>query len=294
MVSPWRGTNVGVGVHDYPVSGTNAFHHATKWDMELEMLARVSVPVISVSAPGTILRPVWAESHSDLVSGNWQNLGGFVPLSERGFFDTPWQNIPTGAKAAGDVALSFVLEVESIVDMAIGCATIRLWSGASLPLAGNNLTFSFLPPGKLTLESGQYYGDWAVVPGNFGYTDAQVSTQIHSVLDDARGWERAGIIFREVSLVNAKVRFQVVEEATCGSPEWACTHYFTDYSYVELEHEPLTLPAAGWANLVNHESGHAFFGATHTGDGVMADFDNDRPEWPSDSEIQSVIDWLGA
>jgi hypothetical protein len=158
------------------------------------------------------------------------------------------------------------------------------------------LEFGGSAPGNLRVEGGQYYGDWCVDQTNFGYTRSQVRTLIHSFLDDPSGWAAAGITFREVPEAQAKVRFQVVSEATCNSPELACTHY-GDQTYVELEYGPMQgteSAGIGPGNLINHEAGHAFFFAQHSGnDGIMIDFDANRPEKPIASDIASLETWLG-
>jgi hypothetical protein len=82
-------------------------------------------------------------------------------------------------------------------------------------------------------------------------------------------------------------------------PELACTHYYGEFPWkarVELEYTHLigeVFPEIGPIHLINHESGHAFFYATHTGSGVMGDLSADPPERPTAGDIASLETWLG-
>jgi hypothetical protein len=171
--------------------------------------------------------------------------------------------------------------------------------GEPTPPPGDSLLFGTSAPGRLTLEGGQYYADYTVADTHFGYTKAEVQDLLSSILPDPEGWEQAGIIFREVG--DGPVLFQVLEEATCSSPELACTHYAgndpdAETAFVELEYDPLNGsagPGVGAPNIINHEAGHAFFSAQHSGGGIMSDFDNDRPAWPTDNDIAATQAWLG-
>jgi len=204
-----------------------------------------------------------------------------VPLDSVGLKLTDWEAVTVGP---GGAALTRWVVV----------APSSEGPGGSDPAGG--LSFYEPAPGNLTIEGGAFYGDWCVAQSNVGYSHAEASDLIHSFLDDAAGWAAAGITFREVSEENARVRFQVVNEATCGSPELACTHY-GDPAYVELEYGPMNGsegPGIGAGNIINHEAGHAFFYAKHAGNnGIMIDFDANRPEKPNASDIASLETWLG-
>jgi hypothetical protein len=175
--------------------------------------------------------------------------------------------------------------------------TVELDQPPEAPVGGG-ITFGADSPGALTLEDGIYYADYAIAPTHFGYSQAQAEALIEQYLLSSQGWEEAGIVFRQSS--SPKVLFQVVEEATCGAPELACTHFNHEGSgvnYVELEYRHLesqVYPSIGAGNIINHEAGHAFFYAEHTGSGIMADFDNERPDWPTTADLQSVVDWLAS
>lgn len=158
------------------------------------------------------------------------------------------------------------------------------------------ITFFADPPFNLTEEDGEYFMDWKCSDEHYGYTKAQAEQLVGSFLDDSRGWRRVGITPRHTE--EALVEFKVVLEATCDSPELACTHYdepglnaFVELEYPHLRHA--VYPTIGPGNLINHEAGHAYFGAEHSGGGIMSDFDANRPEWPTTSDVRSVRDWLG-
>jgi hypothetical protein len=135
--------------------------------------------------------------------------------------------------------------------------------------------------------------DWAVKPGaHFGYSQTEVESQVGSILNDSQGWERAGVVARH-NPSSPQVVFEVVEEAAGESPEAARCFWNEDPVRVELEYAWLNSPARGWGNLVNHESGHAFFWGTHEGGlGIMTDIDTDPFDWPTDQDIADVIAWL--
>lgn len=151
-------------------------------------------------------------------------------------------------------------------------------------------------PGNLTVEGGSYFADWCAQPPHLGYTQAEASNLIGSILSDPAGWEAAGITFREVSEADARVRIRILEEASCNVPEAACTHYYATSpptAYIELELNAMSTSPGGPANIVYHEAGHAFFYATHSGGGIMDVSDALHPEGPIASDIESVETWLG-
>lgn len=149
-------------------------------------------------------------------------------------------------------------------------------------------------PFALTEESGTFYMDWAVNPGvHFGYSGAEVEANVDAILNDSQGWEQAGVVARQVDFDDCKVFFTVVEEAEGESSEAARTFWDETPIEVQLEYQWLNTPNLGWNNLVNHESGHAFFAGTHEGaPGIMNLFTGDRPDWPNSTDIADVADWL--
>ena len=166
--------------------------------------------------------------------------------------------------------------------------------GYSRGAPGGGVTFSTTAPGYLTEDSGDYYAYWRVSETHHGYTKNQAKNLVASQLNSDAGWKRAGITFIYDEDL-AAVEYKVVVEATCDAPESACTHYDYNgdgYNFVELEYAYLN-GSLGVGNLVNHETAHAYFQANHSGTGIMADFDNNRPAWPTPDDIQSVRDWLG-
>lgn len=149
-------------------------------------------------------------------------------------------------------------------------------------------------PGRLTVEGGSYFADWAIEPGNVGYTDAEASSVIGSILNDSRSWGAAGITFRES--VTPKVTYKFVHGPfDCGGASAnGCTHSNVDgTASVTISYERAI---AGFTpGLVNHESAHAFFTATHEvgpgGPGVMT---GDSPDgWPTSGDVADVVAWLG-
>jgi hypothetical protein len=247
----------------------------------------MSVPVESTSGAGATLLPVWAESYADLVAGDWQLFGDGVAIPERGFYKTAWQPIPADALSAGEVVLAFMLDATTSIDwLRVGVADLRLWTQGDLPPGGETLSFYLDAPGNLTFEDGQYYADYDVLSGNFGYSDAAAEALIDSILQSASGWSQAGVTFRNVP--GADVTFQFVEDVVCGPHETAvgCTVGTT----VTLQY---ARAASGFVTgMTTHEAGHAFFGIGHSGNGVMS---GESPDgYPTDSDIQSVIDWLAS
>lgn len=234
----------------------------------------------------TVTKAAFPDSTLNIFGNNVAFGDGLsVPLDSIGLKISDWEDVTVGGS---DAALT----------QWVVLAPANETPGGSDPPGG--LEFMEPAPGNLTVEGGLYYGDWSVAQSNVGYTHAEASALIHSFLDDASGWGAAGVTFREVSEDNARVHFQVVDEASCGSPELACTHYFGQFpwrAYVELEYGPLNGsegPGIGAGNVINHEAGHAFFYLKHSGnDGIMIDFDFDRPERPIASDIASVETWLG-
>lgn len=99
---------------------------------------------------------------------------------------------------------------------------------------------------------------------------------------------------QHVDLTQAPLRVKLDRHETNG----ACTHNLgTSTAYVELEYRHLlsqVYTTVSATNIINHESGHAFFYATHDGDpGIMNDFSTDRPDWPTPDDLADVAAWLG-
>ena len=160
-------------------------------------------------------------------------------------------------------------------------------SGSSPP--GDAIQFNIPPPGRLTEEGGQLYADWTLADTNFGYTQTEAEDYLHSVFDDAAGWSQAGITFRQTT--DAAVTIQVVETVDCeGTPAVGCTNFTLTPTLISLKHGRI-LEGFG-PNIANHEAAHFFFGATHSGSGVMSG--NSPDGYPTASDIQSVIDWLAS
>ena len=246
----------------------------------------------------------WSLTNGDAVPSLGLNQGlwtlpeaePYIPLSSNGSLYTDWVTIPAGMKQ--DVFLSFAITAVTGVPFRIGYAQLQVRWGFSSS-SSESPTFTVDAPGYLTEEDGEFFGDWCVAETHEGYTKAQAKGLVSHYLNNAQGWEQAGITFRYTEEAPAVI-YKVVTEATCDSPELACTHWNYEgngYNLVELEYGPMNGSfgsGIGAGNLVNHETGHAFFAANHTGTGVMADFDNNRPVWPNAADIQAVIDWLAS
>ena len=154
------------------------------------------------------------------------------------------------------------------------------------------MEFGEAPPGLLTLTQTtpvkRFTGYWKVAASNHGYHRLQVARWIDDALGDARGWMAAGIDFRQSAM--APVTFQVVEEANCpGEADLGCTEHFDNLTAL------VTLEASryGKMKLVNHEAAHAFFFATHTGNGVMNTPGEPDLEWPTLDDLESLAAHLG-
>lgn len=151
------------------------------------------------------------------------------------------------------------------------------------------MDFASPAPGRLTVEGGSYYADWAVETGNVGYSDAEASALIGAALNDAGGWERGGITFRESGTPKVTFRFVHGPFLCGGTMANGCTTGDATTATVTISYERA---AAGFlAALVNHEAGHAFFTATHEGTGSI--MTGDSPDGnPTDADIADLEDWL--
>ena len=152
------------------------------------------------------------------------------------------------------------------------------------------MEFSQAAPWLLREENGVYYADWKIASSNYGMSNAKAAAWVRDALEDARGWSRAGVVFRQRS--DAKVTFEVVLEASCAAPaDVGCTTHFGGPSGTALvEMEVSRYPKI---KITNHEAAHAFFYATHTGDGVMNTPGQPDFEWPSENDLASVAAELG-
>jgi hypothetical protein len=284
------------GIYWHPL---NLPHYITRRDLTGVAQALVRVPVLSASAVTSpyVISAVYAPTHAEMIAGDWEYLADGVSFTSTGYHDSGWRDIAPLGQA--NVFIGMVLEVPSSVsNLSLGPTELRIGGGGEV----GGITFPREAPGMLTLESGEYFADWKVADTHFGYTKPQAQALIASFLDSPYGWQQVGITFRYSETAN--VTFEVVEEASGDVPELAYAFYdqtpphttSVGKNYVELEYGPLNGSAGvgiGAGNIINHEAGHAFFFAQHAGVGIMADFDNNRPVWPSDSDILSVREWLG-
>ena len=148
--------------------------------------------------------------------------------------------------------------------------------------------FSLGRPGRLTDEAGTLYMDWKVAGSHAGgYSASEVEDYVGSTLESALGWERAGLTGRQSS--SASVTWQIVEMTSSGDPDVTGTTNYNDDGSVLVE---LVASEFGNTNLVNHEAGHAYFGAEHTASGTMETGGEDDPPWPTDEDIADVEAWL--
>ena len=148
------------------------------------------------------------------------------------------------------------------------------------------MEFAGIAPGRLTVEGPDYFGDWAITPGNVGYTDLEAADVIRGVLEEASGWEQAGVTFRES--LTPEVTFQFVHGPfLCGG---VMANGCASGGTVKLSYE--RAQEGFLYNITNHEAGHAFFTGTHEGTpGIMT---GDSPDGrPTDSDIADVAEWLG-
>lgn len=154
------------------------------------------------------------------------------------------------------------------------------------------MQFQTQPPALLHDTESGWVGYWDIATGNAGLTDEQLASWVSASLNDPRGWGRAGITFQRSSTAHPRVTFrsvQILSGHTIGLTYWS------SYDGVQMRVD-LEAGQYPFADLVNHESGHAFFMASHSPEGsdsIMEPIDEPSDEWPSDSDIAQVEAWLG-
>ena len=267
------------GVYWHPL---NLAHYITKHDLSAMGSLRLSVPVIAAdpTPTGASLRAVYSSNHAAMVAGTYETLEASVDIETVGFHVGEWSPFP--ADALGDVYVGIILEVkEPLTTLSLGTAELRAGGGERV-VSGNPITFGRDAPGLLVFEDGQYYADWSIQSGNYGYSDAAAGDLIEGWLHHASGWSQAGITFRRVS--GAAVTFRIQP----GSATFA--YLYGDNADVTIGYDRIT--AGRGLNVTNHEAGHAFFRAQHSGSGIMTGQSPDG--YPTASDIQSVIDWLAS
>ena len=150
-------------------------------------------------------------------------------------------------------------------------------------------------PGLLHDEGSSFVGYWDVAPDNFGHTEAEVVAWVNSALNDPQGWGRAGITFERSATATPRVLFRVVETIS-GDPGIIGFTFNDTFNGDTMDVWLEAGPYFGTADLVTHEAAHAYFFAEHASpgsDSIMEPQDEAGNEWPSEDDIQSVIDWLG-
>ena len=240
------------------------------------------------------MQAVWGETLAGIKGADRYDLGAAIDASEAGFFVTDWESVPIAASQLEEIFVGIVVKKASesvnLNRLILGVAEVRLRDAGAGEVV-SNLNFFGDAPGNLVLEGSEYFADWDIAPGNFGYSDAAAAALIESWLHDAQGWSQAGVTFRRVE--GAPVTFQIVEESTGGTgPDYARTHFGPGYVGASVELEYSRIQAGFGRNITNHEAGHAFFLIGHSGTGIMAGQSPDGN--PTASDIQSVIDWLAS
>ena len=283
-----EGTILAIGPFDYQ-SGLAAGSHlhprglgewTTCWDLTSARQISVTAAIIEAD-PGATLNAVWAPSWNDILVGDYDYLTEGVALGGPGFYSSAWATIPEEAKGS-DAFVALVLDAESsVASLNFGAAEVKL-RGSGGVSSGGSLTFNTEPPFFLVEEGGQFYADWSLVPGNFGYSDTDAGNLLQGWLHDPSGWSQAGITFRRVS--GAAVTFQIVEGTR------TVANIYSDHVNVEIGYDRIV--AGNGLNVTTHEAGHAFFRAAHSGSGIMRGLSPDG--YPTASDIQSVIDWLAS
>lgn len=146
-------------------------------------------------------------------------------------------------------------------------------------------------------EEHRYIANWCVDDvQEGGLTKSQVAEFLGSIFDDSRGWKQANITFNELTgsacedQANKPVTYKYVNEAYCpGEDEAGCTTRLEDGSVLVT----IEVSRFGKIKVVNHETAHAFFWATHTGDGVMNTPGQPSVEWPTENDMTTLKQWLG-
>jgi hypothetical protein len=139
---------------------------------------------------------------------------------------------------------------------------------------------------------------WAPGLRQAGHSIEEVAEFVERVLNDSKGWVRAGIWFPRVPLEQAQgvVRYVPPGQTRCnqrtpGAVGCASRGFLPGgRDLVEL-----TAPRFGHHKGLLHELAHAFAGAKHNRgtpySGIMG---NSPPGiWPTDNDVRSVRAWLG-
>lgn len=116
-------TPLAPGTYFHPL---NLPHYITKWDVSASTESRMTA-VVAKAALGAVLRPVWAPTREEVLSGDWEYFAAGVPTDDTGFLEGEWGEMPEGAIAAGEAFVGFVLEVSEEVDaLVFGVAEVQV------------------------------------------------------------------------------------------------------------------------------------------------------------------------
>jgi hypothetical protein len=133
-----------------------------------------------------------------------------------------------------------------------------------------------------------------------------VGSMINAVLQDSRGWHRAGVAIQRVSdPTKASAIVRVLEEPDCVKPGASCVRTTGVQSTILID--TATWGSIRWLRVVTHEFGHAMFSAVDTYVGNKAGIDPDTTSsimgsqyeagglvyvWPDEDDIASAKLWL--
>jgi hypothetical protein len=123
-----------------------------------------------------------------------------------------------------------------------------------------------------------------------------VAEWVGSVLNNSRGWTRAGIWFPRVAPEGARAVFRYVwkDGTRCAEPSSvACTSFGVLPGGRHLVEIETTRFGPGFHKVVCHELAHAAFRAKHNVgtpySGIMGN--SAGGIWPTETDVQSVINW---
>lgn len=115
------------------------------------------------------------------------------------------------------------------------------------------------------------------------------------ILNDSRGWGRANIQFRYTEDPGAPaigfVPFAHMQDI-CGVDTVSGCSVSGDFSVISSGRFGPG-PGNDFIGTINHEAGHLFFGANHTGSGVMTNTSSTGVNFPDDGDISSLKSWMG-